>query len=44
MRDKCKFKNCLHKDEPGCSIKENLGIEVNEKRYNNYLSILSEIT
>lgn len=44
MRDKCKFKNCLHKDEPGCSIKESLGEEVHEKRYNNYLSILSEIT
>ena len=43
LRNKCKFKNCLHKNEPDCAIKENIGKKINIKRYNNYLSILNEI-
>jgi len=43
LRNKCKFKNCLHKNEPDCAIKENIGKQINIKRYNNYLSILNEI-
>ena len=43
LRERCKFKNCLHNNEPECAIKENLGKSINIKRYNNYISILSEL-
>lgn len=38
----CKFKDCKHINEIGCSIKEAVqNGEINEIRYNNYLKILS---
>lgn len=36
----CKFHNCLHESEPGCAIKEKIGKNVSERRYESYLSIL----
>lgn len=36
----CKFHNCLHDNEPGCMIKENVGKSISQRRYESYLSIL----
>ena len=43
FNSKCKFNNCLHQNEPKCSIKNVIGKNISEKRYNNYLSILDEL-
>lgn len=43
FNDKCKFNNCLHKNEPKCSVKSAIGKSISERRYNNYLSILHEL-
>jgi ribosome biogenesis GTPase len=41
LQDKCKFNNCLHKEEPGCAVKEALeNDEVAWSRYRSYLQIL----
>lgn len=40
----CRYPNCLHKDEPGCAVKN--GLEdgtVSPLRYEHYLQILSEV-
>jgi len=37
---KCKFHNCLHTNEPGCIIKERIGKDISDIRYDSYLSIL----
>ena len=41
----CKFGgNCLHRNEPGCAVKEALEEgEISELRYMNYLTILEEV-
>ncbi|WP_140486035.1 ribosome small subunit-dependent GTPase A [Flavobacterium sp. GSA192] len=41
LKDKCKFNNCLHKEEPKCAIKEALEREeISWSRYNSYLKLL----
>ena len=41
LRDKCKFNNCLHKEEPHCAIKEALdNDEIFWSRYKSYTQIL----
>jgi ribosome biogenesis GTPase / thiamine phosphate phosphatase len=41
LKDKCKFNNCLHKDEPHCAVKKALeNNEISWSRYNSYLKIL----
>ncbi len=41
LQDKCKFNNCLHKDEPHCAVKEALdNNEIAWSRYKSYLQIL----
>jgi ribosome biogenesis GTPase len=44
MRDKlgeCKFKNCLHINEPGCVVLEALELgEIAETRYDSYVSMI----
>lgn len=41
LKDKCKFNNCLHKEEPKCAVKEALeNNEISWSRYNSYLKIL----
>ena len=41
LKDKCKFNNCLHKDEPKCAVKDALEKdEISYSRYNSYLKIL----
>ena len=45
LRDRvnqCKYNNCLHVNEPGCSVKQAVESgEIASSRYNSYLSILS---
>jgi len=44
LSSECKFKNCTHRDEPKCAVKEGIENEtVSELRYANYLQILEEI-
>lgn len=41
LKDKCKFNNCLHKEEPHCAIKEALNNdEIFWSRYKSYTQIL----
>ena len=41
LKDKCKFNNCLHKEEPHCAIKAALEKDkIAWSRYNSYLKIL----
>lgn len=41
LKDKCKFNNCLHKEEPHCAVKAALdNDEIAWSRYNSYLKIL----
>ncbi len=42
-RGRCQFRNCLHKDEPGCAVKTAVrnGM-ISETRYNHYLVFLKE--
>ena len=41
LKDKCKFNNCLHKEEPKCAVKEALEKEeIAWSRYNSYLKLL----
>lgn len=37
--EKCKFSNCLHKNETGCNVKN----RYSKKKYDNYLKFLKEI-
>ena len=39
----CRFKDCNHINEPDCAIKNQIGITVNEARYNRYVSFYNEI-
>lgn len=42
--NQCQFNNCLHVNEPGCSIKEAVvNGEINEDRYVSYVKILDSI-
>ena len=41
---KCKYDNCLHRNEPKCAVKDGLDDEeFSTARYNSYLQILEEI-
>jgi len=43
IKQKCKYHNCIHKNEPDCSVKTALGnAEIAESRYKNYLNMLLE--
>lgn len=40
----CKYSNCLHRNEPGCAVKDSLeNGRIHPVRYENYLAILQEI-
>ncbi|WP_029512918.1 ribosome small subunit-dependent GTPase A [Mycoplasmopsis iners] len=45
LGQKCKFKSCLHENEPEnyCNIKLNVGKLIPEFRYQNYLKLLKEV-
>ena len=40
-RDECKFQDCLHINETGCKVKENLD-KIDETRYQSYLEFVEE--
>ena len=43
LKKKCKFYNCIHKNEPNCAVKIALEKgDVSQIRYNNYLKMLVE--
>lgn len=43
-RGKCRFKSCLHKEEPGCDVKKAVEAgEISPVRYEHYLGLLDEI-
>lgn len=43
LKSKCKFHNCVHKDEPHCAVKIALeNGEILQSRYKNYLSMFNE--
>ena len=40
----CRYSNCLHKNEPGCKIKELLDTnQMDNENYQNYLQMLDEL-
>ena len=40
-KKECKYNNCMHKNEPSCSVKDAVGNGlINKNRYANYLSML----
>jgi len=42
-KQKCKFNNCLHLDEPGCNVKKKIGDgDIFESRYLTYLDMLKD--
>jgi len=43
IKQKCKYHNCIHKNEPDCAVKTALGNgEIAESRHKNYLNMLLE--
>jgi ribosome biogenesis GTPase len=43
LKLKCKFHNCIHKNEPQCAVKSSLeNGYISESRYRNYLKMLIE--
>lgn len=41
----CRFNNCLHRNEPGCAVKESVKMgKMASFRYTNYLNMLEELT
>lgn len=44
IKDKCRFRGCLHQNEPNCAVKKAVETgEIATSRYENYLQILTEI-
>ena len=40
----CKFANCMHRNEPGCAVKEGIeSEEISDLRYINYIQMIEEI-
>lgn len=42
-KNECKYSNCMHVNEPDCSIKAQVGINIDKKRYDRYVNFLEEI-
>lgn len=43
-RGQCRFKSCLHNEEPGCAVKKSVAAdEISAVRYEHYLSLLDEL-
>lgn len=41
--DKCKFLDCMHINEPNCAVKEQIGENIYQSRYDSYLLFINEI-
>lgn len=39
----CRFRNCLHIDEPGCAIKSAVGVSISPERYERYKNMLRKL-
>lgn len=39
----CRFRDCLHRSEPDCAVRDDLGDGVDRERYANYLALLDEL-
>lgn len=39
----CQFLDCMHINEPKCAIKDKVGTEIHQSRYDNYLLFIEEI-
>lgn len=43
-RDACRFRDCLHRQEPGCAVRDAADQgEIDQRRYNSYLSLLESV-
>ncbi|MFP3873523.1 MAG: small ribosomal subunit biogenesis GTPase RsgA [Thiohalophilus sp.] len=42
-REQCKFRNCLHRSEPGCAVREQVGHRISAQRYDSYLKLLASV-
>ena len=40
----CKFYDCKHIHEPSCAIKEQIGKNISEERYDRYIKLLNEVS
>lgn len=43
FRPSCRFNGCTHIDEPDCAVKEHVGKEIGEGRYERYKTIYAEL-
>ena len=43
LSEQCKYRTCLHVEEPGCEVKEEVGNRIDKKRYQSYVNFLSEL-
>lgn len=44
LRHLCQFSDCLHRDEPGCAVRQEVGSgRVSNLRYESYLKIINEL-
>lgn len=41
--DKCKFLDCMHINEPQCAVKDEIGKNIYQSRYDSYLLFINEI-
>lgn len=39
-KDKCQYKDCMHVSEPQCAVKDKIGTEILQSRYDNYLKFI----
>ena len=43
LKSKCKFNNCMHLNEPKCSIKSKVDLEeISKSRYDSYIQIMND--
>jgi ribosome biogenesis GTPase / thiamine phosphate phosphatase len=44
LGEKCKFRNCIHENEPGCAVREAVDTgELSQARLNNYIKLKKEL-
>ncbi|MBF0198928.1 MAG: ribosome small subunit-dependent GTPase A, partial [Planctomycetes bacterium] len=41
--EECKYRGCMHQNEPQCAVKELVGARIHEERYESYLLFLDEL-
>lgn len=43
FRKNCKYKTCMHINEDGCIVKDNINNNIEKERYNNYIKLVGEV-